>query len=222
LYIRAWESGCKGMTVYRDGSRDGILGSTDEQKAPKNEDEKNLKRPKVLEAEVIQFKNNTEDWIAFVGMRDGEPYEIFTGKTEEDRLPIPKWVKKGHIIKNRNEDGTKTYDFLYLDKDGYEIILRGLSRCFNPEFWNYAKMISAFLRHDISLDRVVNIISSLNFREDSINSWKSGVTRALKKCVQDGTKQKIGTICPKCKAVDTMEQKEGCPTCSVCGYGKCG
>lgn len=219
LYIKAWESACKGMTVYREGSRDGVLNSATSDK--KTEEPKNLKRPKELKAEIIRFKNNTEDWIAFIGMRDGKPYEIFTGKTEDDRFPVPKWLERGNIIKVRNEDGTKSYDFQYFDKDGYEVIMRGLSRSFNPEFWNYAKMISALLRHDIPLENVINIISGLNFREDSINSWRNGVIRALKKCVQDGTKQK-GAVCPKCNEENTMEFKEGCLTCSKCGYSKCG
>jgi len=220
LYFKAWESDCKGMTVYRDGSREGVLNAA---VSPKKQDEvvKNLKRPKELRAEVIRFKNNTEDWIAFIGMKDGKPYEIFTGKTEEDRFPIPKWVERGNIIKIRHDDGTKSYDFQYYDKDGYEVLMRGLSRSFNPEFWNYAKMISALLRHDIPLENVINIISGLNFREDSINSWKNGVIRALKKGFQDGTKAK-GAICPKCGEVNTMEFKEGCLTCSKCGYSKCG
>ncbi len=221
LYIKAWESECKGMTVYREGSRDGVLNSANASTPKKNEEHKNHKRPKILEAEVIRFKNNTEDWIAFLGMKDGVPYEIFTGKTEEDRFPIPKWVETGFIIKNKNDDGIKTYDFQYLDKDGYEVIMKGLSRIFNPEFWNYAKMISALLRHDIPLESIVNIISGLNFREESINSWKNGVTRALKKSLQDGVKAK-GAICPKCEEKNSMEFKEGCLTCSKCGYSKCG
>lgn len=219
LYIKAWEANCKGMTVYREGSRDGVLNSITPPK--KNEETKHLKRPRELKTEIIRFKNNTEDWIAFIGMKDGVPYEIFTGKTEEDRFPIPKWVEKGNIIKVRNEDGTKSYDFQYFDKDGYEVLMRGLSRCFNPEFWNYAKMISALLRHDIPLENVINIISGLNFKEESINSWKNGVIRALKKFIHDGTKQK-GAICPTCGEENTMEFKEGCLSCSKCGYSKCG
>ncbi|MDR2980506.1 MAG: adenosylcobalamin-dependent ribonucleoside-diphosphate reductase [Bacteroidales bacterium] len=221
LYIKAWESNCKGMTVYREGSRDGVLNSITPTPSEKQDEQKKHKRPKELMAEIIRFKNNTEDWIAFIGMKDDRPYEIFTGKTEEDRFPVPKWVERGNIIKVKLPDGTKCYDFQYFDKDGYEILLRGLSRCFNPEFWNYAKMISALLRHDIPLENVINIISGLNFREESINSWKNGVIRALKKCMQDGVKQK-GAICPKCNEENTMEFKEGCLTCSKCGYSKCG
>ena len=221
LYIKAWESQCKGMTVYRDGSRDGVLQSIGSSSKSEKKDEKNMKRPKELKAEIIRFKNNTEDWIAFIGIKDGRPYEVFTGKTEEDRFPLPKWLECGNIIKVKQENGTKSYDFQYFDKDGYEVLMRGLSRCFNPEFWNYAKMISALLRHDIPLENVINIISGLNFREDSINSWKNGVIRALKKYVQDGTKQK-GAVCPKCEEEGSMEFKEGCLTCSKCGYSKCG
>ncbi len=222
LYIKAWEVGCKGMTVYREGSRDGVLNTITEKKEEKPaEDHKNYKRPTSLPAEVVRFKNNCEDWIAFVGLRDGRPYEIFTGKTESDRFVIPKWVESGFIIKNRHEDGTKTYDFQYYDKDGYEVLMSGLSRTFNPEFWNYAKMISALLRHEIPMESVINIISGLNFREESINSWKNGVIRALKKFLRDGTKAK-GAVCPKCGQENTMEYKEGCLCCSNCGYSKCG
>ncbi|MEG2069816.1 MAG: adenosylcobalamin-dependent ribonucleoside-diphosphate reductase [Bacteroidales bacterium] len=222
LYIKAWEVGCKGMTVYRDGSRDGVLNSaSSNKKADENLTPKNFKRPKELKAEIIRFKNNNEDWVAFIGLREGIPYEVFTGKTEDERFPIPKWVERGNIIKVRHEDGTKSYDFQYYDKDGYEVLMRGLSRCFNPEFWNYAKMISALLRHNIPLENIVNIISGLNFREDTINSWKNGVIRALKKFIQDGTKQK-GVICPSCGQEGTMEFKEGCLTCSHCSYSKCG
>lgn len=223
LYVKAWEVGCKGMTVYREGSRDGVLNTISDKKSEnKPEDKlKNYKRPTVLPAEIVRFKNNCEDWIAFVGLRDNRPYEIFTGKTENDRLVIPKWVENGNIIKRRHEDGTKTYDFQYYDKDGYEVLMSGLSRTFNPEFWNYAKMISALLRHEIPMESIINIISGLNFREESINSWKNGVIRALKKFIKDGTKAK-GAICPKCGQENTMEFKEGCLCCSNCGYSKCG
>lgn len=223
LYVKAWEVGCKGMTVYREGSRDGVLNTISDKKSENKPSEKpkNYKRPTVLPAEIVRFKNNSEDWIAFVGLRDNRPYEIFTGKTENDRFVIPKWVENGNIIKRRHEDGTKTYDFQYYDKDGYEVLMAGLSRTFNPEFWNYAKMISALLRHEIPMESIINIISGLNFREESINSWKNGVIRALKKFIKDGTKAK-GAICPKCGQENTMEFKEGCLCCSNCGYSKCG
>lgn len=221
LYMRAWESGCKGMTVYREGSRDGVLNSTNTKPKKKaDEVQKVQKRPKVLEAEIVRFKNSSEDWVAFVGMKDGSPYEIFTGKTEADRLPIPKSVERGVIVKLKDDNGKKQYDFRYNDKDGYEVIIRGLNRCFNPEFWNYAKMISALLRHGIPLENVINIISGLNFREESINSWKNGVIRALKRFVADGTKQK-GVKCPKC-GQETVIYQEKCMLCTSCGYSKCG
>jgi ribonucleoside-diphosphate reductase alpha chain len=225
LYLKAWESGCKGMTVYRDGSRSGVLVDANEKEKKKPAsaaaDTQNLKRPKELNAEIVRFKNDNEDWVAFIGTKDGRPYEIFTGKAEDDRFLLPKSVTEGFVIKNRMEDGRKQYDFMYYDADGYEVIVRGLSRCFNPEFWNYAKMISALLRHDIPVENVVNIIEGLNFREDSINSWKNGVVRALKKFIADGTKAK-GQACPQCGEADTMEFKEGCLTCVACSYSKCG
>ena len=221
LYMRAWESGCKGMTVYREGSRDGVLNSASSKPKKKvAEENKVQKRPKELVAEIVRFKNNSEDWVAFVGTKDGQPYEIFTGKTEDDRLPIPKSVERGVIVKFKDENGNKQYDFHYNDKDGYEIIIRGLNRCFNPEFWNYAKMISALLRHGIPIENVINIISGLNFREESINSWRNGVIRALKKFVADGTKQK-GVKCPKC-GQETVVYQEKCMLCTTCGYSKCG
>ena len=222
LYQKAWECGCKGMTVYRDGSRDGVLVSTSEKPKEKEKPAVNLKRPKELHAEVIRFRNNNEAWVALVGLRaDGTPYEVFTGKSDEERMPMPKSVTHGVIIKNRFEDGTKSYDFKYEDCDGYPIIISGLNRCFNPEFWNYAKMISAMLRHGIPIENVCDIVGGLNFREETINSWKNGVIRALKKFIKDGTKAK-GVICPHCGAENTMEFKEGCLVCTNCSYSKCG
>ena len=222
LYQKAWECGCKGMTVYRDGSRDGVLVSTSEKPKEKEKPAVNLKRPKELRAEVIRFRNNNEAWVALVGLRaDGTPYEVFTGKSDEERMPMPKSVTHGVIIKNRFEDGTKSYDFKYEDCDGYPIIISGLNRCFNPEFWNYAKMISAMLRHGIPIENVCDIVGGLNFREETINSWKNGVIRALKKFIKDGTKAK-GVICPHCGAENTMEFKEGCLVCTNCSYSKCG
>lgn len=223
VYLKAWEVGCKGMTVYREGSRNGVLESL----KPKKEapaaapTPKNFKRPKELQADVIHFKNNNEDWVAYIGVYNGIPYEIFTGKTGEDSLQLPKWVDRGVIIKNRHEDGTKSYDFRYKDKAGYDVLLSGLDRCFTQEFWNYAKMTSALLRNGIPVDNIVNIISGLNFRQESINSWRNGVCRALKKFIKDGTKKK-GEECPHCHQIDTMEFKEGCLVCTSCGYSKCG
>ena len=225
LYLKAWESGCKGMTVYREGSRSGVLVDSNEKNKKKQDslpvDAQNLKRPKELKAEIVRFKNDNEDWVAFIGTKDGRPYEIFTGKAEDDRFPLPKNLTTGFVIKNKNANGKKQYDFMYYDADGYEVIVCGLSRCFNPEFWNYAKMISALLRHDIPVENVVNIIEGLNFREDTINSWKNGVIRALKKFIADGTKAK-GQVCPNCNGQDTLEFKEGCLTCVACSYSKCG
>jgi len=223
LYVKAWESGCKGMTVYREGSRSGVLVDSNEKEKKKTEtvDIQTLKRPKELKAEVVRFKNDNEDWVAFIGTKDGRPYEIFTGKAENDRFPLPKTINTGFVIKNKLPDGKKQYDFMYYDADGYQVTLGGLSRCFNPEFWNYAKMISALLRHDIPVENVVNIIEGLNFREETINSWKNGVIRALKKFISDGTKAK-GQVCPKCGGQDTLEYKEGCLGCSACDYSRCG
>ena len=223
LYRKAWECGCKGMTVYRDGSRDGVLVTTSEKPKEKEKPaQTNFKRPKELRAEVVRFRNNNEAWVALVGLReDGTPYEVFTGKSDEERMPMPKSVTHGVIIKNRFEDGTKSYDFKYQDCDGYPITISGLNRCFNPEFWNYAKMISAMLRHGIPIENVCDIIGGLNFREETINSWKNGVIRALKKFIKDGTKAK-GVICPSCGAENTMEFKEGCLVCTNCSYSKCG
>ena len=224
LYLKAWQVGCKGMTVYREGSRNGVLESLNQGKEQKKEaapTPRNFKRPKELQADVIHFKNNSEDWVAYIGLYNGKPYEIFTGKTGDESFLLPKWVEHGIIIKNRHEDGTKSYDFKYYDKAGYEVRLCGLDRCFNQEFWNYAKLTSALLRNDIPVQQIVNIISSLNFRQDSINSWRNGISRALKKFIQDGTKQK-NQECPNCHETGTMEFKEGCLVCTKCGYSKCG
>lgn len=223
LYKKAWECGCKGLTVYRDGSRDGVLNNISDK--PKETDKpvaQNVKRPRELKADVLRFRNNNEDWLALVGLRaDGTPYEIFTGKCDDNRLPLPKSVKHGKIIKNHHEDGTKSYDFQYEDVDGYTVTFSGLNRCFNVEFWNYAKMISAMLRHGLPVQNICDIIGGLNFREESINSWKTGVIRALKKFIKDGTKAP-GVICPNCGAENTMEFKEGCLVCTNCSYSKCG
>ena len=222
VYQTAWESGCKGVTVYRDGSRSGVLVSKDDKKKAEEKKLEAKKRPAVLEAEVVRFKNNNQDWIAFVGLMDGHPYEIFTGLVDEDVLYIPKSVKKGIIIKTKNEDGTKRYDFEYKDKHGYPARFAGLNRLFDKEYWNYAKLISGVLRHGMPIPDVVNLISSLQLDSESINSWKAGVERALKKFIPDGTKAKPGVECPECKLTDTLVYQDGCVVCNNCGYSKCG
>jgi len=216
LYITAWNSGCKGCTIYRDGSRAGVLISNND-----NDAAIKYKRPKILEAEIIRFKNNDESWIAFVGLKDGRPYEIFTGLEDEEIFPIPKSIKKGYIIKNKEKNGTSRYDFQYTDKYGYKNTLGGLSHIFNPEFWNYAKLISGVLRHGMPLVNVVNLVSSLRFHSDAINTWKAGVERALKKYIPDGTKAKAGQRCQECGSTNLVYQ-EGCLICTNCGSSKCG
>ena len=219
LYVNAWKSGCKGATVYRDGSRSGVLVAADKKKQKKTE--MPIKRPEALDAEILRFKNNQEDWIAFVGLLDGRPYEIFTGRKEEDTFPIPAKVKKGKILKTRNEDGTKRYDFQYVDKYGYKVTMGGLSHQFNSEFWNYAKLISGVLRHGMPVMDAVNLISSLRLDNESINTWSAGVVRALKKYIPDDTKAKKGEKCEECES-ESLVYKEGCLICTNCGHSKCG
>ena len=223
LYIEAWKSGCKGCTVYRDGSRTGVLVSTkkDEKPAPCNcYPEITPKRPQELDCEVIRFQNNKEKWIAFVGIHNGRPYEIFTGLADdEDGLMLPKSVNKGKIIRNFHEEtNTKTYDFQFINKYGYKTTIEGLSHKFNPEFWNYAKLISGVLRYGMPIDQVVKLVGSLQLNNDSINNWKMGVERALKKFIPDGAD--TGQKCPHCG--DTLTFTEGCMKCNNCGYSKCG
>ncbi len=221
VYTEAWKSGCKGVTVYRDGSRDGVLVSSEKKKNETKSEEKHEKRPPILEADVVRFNNNDEEWIAFIGLRDNKPYEIFSGRTEEDALPIPKSVTKGRIVKHRFQDGSKRYDFKYTNKFGFNITIEGLSYKFNPEFWNYAKLISGVLRHGMPVQHAVNLISSLHFETDTINTWKNGIVRALKHYIPDGTKVKKGTVCSECGA-DALVYEEGCLKCTSCGYSKCG
>lgn len=223
LYIEAWKSGCKGCTVYRDGSRTGVLVSTkkDEKPAPCNcYPEITPKRPQELDCEVIRFQNNKEKWIAFVGIHNGRPYEIFTGLADdEDGLMLPKSVNKGKIIRNFHEEtNTKTYDFQFINKYGYKTTIEGLSHKFNPEFWNYAKLISGVLRYGMPIDQVVKLVGSLQLNNDSINNWKMGVERALKKFIPDGAD--TGQKCPHCG--ETLTFTEGCMKCNNCGYSKCG
>lgn len=222
IYETAWRSGCKGMTVYRDGCRDGVLVSNEPKKEENNDCIRETQapiRPKRLECEVIRFQNDYEKWIAFVGVLNGRPYEIFTGKA--DGFIIPAWVQRGWIIKVKNMDeGSKRYDFEFEDKAGYKVLIQGLSRSFEQEYWNYAKLISGILRHGMPLSNVVNLIQGLDLHNDSINTWKVGVERALKKFIPDGTKPK-NNVCPNCKQ-ESLAYQEGCLVCSSCGYSKCG
>lgn len=220
IYKKAWESGCKGMTIYRDGSRSGVLISKDaKEEKTKFIETQAPSRPKKLEAEVVRFQNNNEKWIAFVGNIDGRPYEIFTGKAES--ILIPTYLTKGYILKVKEQDKETRYDFQYNDKDGYPQIFTGLSRTFSKEYWNYAKLISGILRHGIAIPDVVDIIQNMNLDTDNINTWKNGVVRALKKFIPDGTKVK-GAKCPDCGSEHGVIYKEGCLTCTDCGYSKCG
>jgi len=224
LYLEAWEAGCKGVTVYRDGSRSGVLISNEEKKEEDAEQTAGsfpLKRPETLTADVVRFQNNKDKWIAFIGLVDGRPYEIFTGfADDEEGILIPRWVNEGLIIKNRNEDGTSRYDFQYENKRGYKTTIEGLSHKFNPEFWNYAKLISSTLRHGMSIDNVVDLINSLQLNSESINTWKNGVVRALKRFIADGTVAKKEK-CTNCNSSNLIYQ-EGCLTCKDCGSSKCG
>jgi ribonucleoside-diphosphate reductase alpha chain len=224
LYIKAWESGCKGVTVYREGSRSGVLISKEKNGENASQDlagEVSYKRPKVLDAEIIRFNNNDEKWIAFVGLKDGRPYEIFTGLADEEMFPIPKSITKGTIIKNRDENGISRYDFQYTDKYGYKNTLGGLSHMFDKEFWNYAKLISSVLRHGMPIQDIVRLVSSLKLDSDTINTWKNGVERALKRYIPNGTKVKKGAKCQECGSENLVYQ-EGCLLCTNCGSSKCG
>ena len=223
LYLEAWQAGCKGVTVYRDGSRSGVLISNDE----KEEDQETTltafptKRPEILNADVVRFQNSKDKWIAFIGLIDGKPYEIFTGfADDEDGILIPRWVNQGFIIKARNEDGSSRYDFQYKNKRGYKTTIEGLSHKFNPEFWNYAKLISSTLRHGMPIEKAVELINSLQLDTESINTWKNGVARALKRYVADGTEAKKQK-CENCNSTSLIYQ-EGCLTCKDCGSSKCG
>lgn len=217
IYLESWKMGLKGITVYRDGSRTGVLVADDDKQ--KKESSAQLKRPKSLEAEVVRFMNKNEKWIAVVGILNNKPYEIFTGKAE-DAFSLPNYVTKGWVIKNTDEEGNKRYDFQYMDKDGYKVIIEGLSRSFDKEYWNYAKLISGILRQGMPLPQVVELVESLNFYDDNINSWKYGVARALKKFIPDGTK--ADKVCPACGDPEGLVYEEGCLKCKSCGSTKCG
>jgi len=221
VYRTAWECGCKGVTVYRDGCRDGVLLDAKKAERGKGDDDARarLKRPKSIPADIVRFKNGSEDWIAFVGLQDGRPYEVFTGKIEEDAMYIPRKITKGFIIKVREEDGSKRYDFQYKDRYGYTNTIGGISRLFDEEFWNYAKLISGVLRHGMPIEKTVSLIESLHLDSESINTWKTGVCRAIKQYIADGTKSK--GKCPSC-GQENMAYQNGCLTCMSCGYSKCG
>lgn len=228
LYLQAWKAGCKGCTVYRDGSRSGVLVAT--QKEKKKEKEKEviaveehnvLKRPIELEADVVRFQNNKEKWIAFIGLVNGKPYEIFTGLADDDDgIFCPKSVSKGKIIKAIDELGNKRYDFQFINKRGYKTTIEGLSDKFNPEYWNYAKLISGVLRYGMPIDKVIKLVNSLELNSESINTWKMGVERALKKYLPNGT-QASGQKCPHC-GQETLVYQEGCLICTSCGTSRCG
>ena len=227
LYVEAWKCGCKGCTVYRDGSRSGVLISTDNKK--KQKEDCNCmqapiivaKRPRELDADVVRFQNNREKWIAFVGLLNGRPYEIFTGLADdEEGIMLPKNIAKGTIIKSYDEDGQKHYDFQFKNKRGYKMTIEGLDGKFRPEYWNYAKLISGVLRYGMPIDQVIKLVQGMELNNESINTWKNGVERALKKYLPNGTVAK-GQTCPNC-GQETLVYQEGCLICTNCGASRCG
>jgi ribonucleoside-diphosphate reductase alpha chain len=226
IYITGWQSGCKGITVYRDGSRNGVLINDANKKAEEFHETNAPKRPKRLKAEIHRFQNNLEKWIAVVGIKDGRPYEIFTGKFENGLSNLPSTVVECEVVKNiieYEENGEKIrkkrYDIEYIDNDGNKQVHTGLNHAFNPEFWNYAKLISGIMRHGMPVLKLYELVISLNFKEDYINTWKNGVARVIKRYIKDGEKAK--GKCPIC-GNENLEFVEGCLTCKNCGNSKCG
>jgi len=225
LYVQAWKSGCKGCTVYRDGSRSGVLISVNEKKKKKDYECMEppiimTTRPRELEADVVKFQNNRDKWIAFVGLLNGRPYEIFTGLADDDEgIMLPKNVSKGSIIKSYDDNGRKHYDFQFKNKRGFKLTMEGLDSKFNPEFWNYAKLISGVLRYGMPIDQVVKLVQGMDLNDESINTWKNGVERALKKYLPNDTEAK-GQKCPNC-GCETLVYQEGCLNCTNCGASKC-
>ena len=222
IYLESWKAGLKGITVYRDGSRSGILVSDDKKESQSAESTNTFlgKRPKILEAAVVRFFNDTEKWLAVVGLMDDKPYEIFTGRMQ-DAFDLPDYVEKGCVIKERNEEGVSRYDFQYRDKDGYLITIQGLSRSFDKEYWNYAKLISGVLRHGMPIQYVVDLVNNLNLFDENINTWKNGIARTLKRFIPDGTAAS-DKKCPQCGDPEGLIYKEGCISCKSCDYSKCG
>ncbi|MEZ4841754.1 MAG: adenosylcobalamin-dependent ribonucleoside-diphosphate reductase [Flavobacteriaceae bacterium] len=226
IYIESWKKGLKGITVYRDGSRSGILVASDKKKDKKDLENKYItetfvaKRPYKVQADVIRFHNESEKWLAVIGQIENRPYEIFTGKMK-DAFNLPQWVEKGWVLKNRNDDGSARYDFQYIDSEGYKTTIEGLSRSFNKEFWNYAKLISGVLRHGMPMPYVVDLIENLNLYDEHINTWKNGVARALKRFVPEGS-EAVDKKCPSCGDPEGLVYEEGCLKCKSCGHSKCG
>ena len=220
-YMEAWKSGCKGVTVYRDGSRSGVLVDAKKGDGKTEKPATVHERPKVLDADIVRFSNQKENWIAFIGLVNGSPYEIFTGRVEDDVLNIPKSITHGYIVKVPLQDGTTRYDFQYKNKYGYVTTFEGLSHIFDSEYWNYAKLISGVLRHGMEIDKVVKLVTSLQL-SDNINTWKAGVARALKRYIPDGTSVDNSQACPHCGQKGTLVYQDGCVKCTSCGYSKCG